>query len=85
MGPCSLSHQSVQIMRIQLGDLLREGLVTPGYRVDGEPGGRLHVFGIIAGAEAGGLGEELFGREPAQAVAQFLRSRHFGLTKCAFS
>ena len=61
------------------------GQVTPGFRADSEPGGRLHVFAIIARAEAGGLGEELFGREPAQALAQFLRGRNFGLTKCAFS
>src|SRR5215207_9201539 len=63
-------------MRVQLGDLLREDLVTPGYRAHGEPGGRLHDLEIIAGAEAGGCSDELFGREPAQAVAQLLRGRH---------
>jgi hypothetical protein len=63
-------------MRVQLGDLLREGLLTAGYRAHGEAGGRLYVFWILAGAEAGGSANELFGREPAQAVAQWLRGRH---------
>jgi hypothetical protein len=51
--------------------------VTAGHRTEREPGCRLRGFGLSAWTEAAGGRNELPGREPAQAIAQGLRSREY--------
>ncbi len=71
-----LRHQPIEV-RLQLGDLCREGFVAAGHRTERELlGSRGHVTGVISEAEACGHRDELLRREPAQTVEQFLRRRH---------
>src|SRR5215208_7763637 len=62
-----LRHQSVRL-RIELGDLLREGPMTAGHRTERELGRRLDVVGIITGAQTSTGSDELLGRELTQTV-----------------
>jgi hypothetical protein len=60
----NLRDQTLQL-RVKLGDLLREGLMTAGYRTEREPGRRANVIGITAEAETGTGSDELLGGELA--------------------
>jgi hypothetical protein len=62
-----LSHQPVQL-RVKLGNLLREDLMTAGHRTERELGRRANVIGITAEAETGTGSDELLGGELAQTV-----------------
>jgi hypothetical protein len=64
-------HQPVEV-RVQLGYLFGEGLVAAGHRTQREPGRRRYVAGIICEAEARGHRDELFRRESAQTVEEFV-------------
>jgi hypothetical protein len=55
-------------LRVKLGDLLREGLMTAGHRTQRELGRSLNVVGIITGAETSTASDELLGRKLAQTV-----------------
>jgi hypothetical protein len=71
-----LCHQPIEL-DIQLGYLLREGLVTAGHRTERELGCRLRGFGLSAWTEAAGGRDEPPGREPAQAIPQGVRGRDY--------
>src|SRR5215216_7023441 len=60
-------------LHAQLCDLFGEDLVATGHRTKREPGRLPYVVGGVFEAEAGGHGDELLRREPAQTVAEFLR------------
>src|SRR5215204_2560128 len=64
-----ICHQPIEL-DIQLGYLLREGLVTSGHRTERELDCRLRCFGLSAWAQAAGGRNEPPGREPAQALTQ---------------
>jgi hypothetical protein len=70
-----LRHQALEV-RLQLEDLLGEGLVAAGHPTERELGGRGHVTGTLPESEAGGHRDELLRGEVAQTVAQLLRRRH---------
>ncbi len=61
----NLRDQTVQL-RVKLGNLLREGLMTTGQRTQREPGRRVNVVGITAEAQTGTTGsDELLGGQLA--------------------
>jgi hypothetical protein len=70
-----LRHQPLGV-RLQLCDLLREGLVAAGHRTQREPGCRWHVARAVSEAEACGRRGELLRGEPAQTVKEFVRCRN---------
>jgi hypothetical protein len=47
-----LRYQRAEV-RVQFGDLFREGLLTAGHRTECELGRRLYVAKVISDAEAG--------------------------------
>src|SRR5215207_7531739 len=55
-----LRHQPVEV-RLQLGDLLRESLVTASHRTERELGGRANLVGITSEAETGTASDEFLG------------------------
>jgi hypothetical protein len=66
----ALGNQTIEL-GVELGDLLREGLVTAGHRTERALlRGRGHVTGAVPESKAGGRRGELLRREFAQTVAQ---------------
>ena len=72
---CATSRSSS--VRLELGDLSRESLVTASHRTERELlGCRRYLTKVISEAEACSHGDEFLGRESAQTVAEFVRCRH---------
>src|SRR3712207_4799423 len=69
-----LGDQAIEL-RVQLGYLFREGLVTPSHRAESEPGRRFHVAQIFARSCARGHADELFRGKSTQTAAEFLGGR----------
>src|SRR3712207_6131466 len=71
-----LRHQPIEL-RIQLGDLFREGFVTASHRTERELlGCRRYVTRVTSETEACSHGGEFLCRKATQTVAEFVRCRH---------
>ena len=68
----NLRHQPIEV-RVRLGDLFREGLVTAGHRTERELGRSRYVARIICESEARGDRDELLRAEPAQKRSRGVR------------